>query len=275
MVENDLSSRKAMNARANTPLIIGHRGASALAPENTLTAFKRAIDDGAEGIEFDVRLSRDGDAVVFHDATLERTGRRTEAILDLTAAELGEIDIGSWFNLKNPAKANPEFADETVSTLAKTLNLLKYFSGLIYIELKCDPGRVDELCRAVCNVLGGSHLLPQIIVKSFELSAIPHIRRLCPEVETAALFSARVITALQKETRIIQAAKAVGAHQISVHYSLATSRLMRLAEGLPVTIWTADSPRWVRRGVDLGLMAIITNDPGRLLKEKRKVSAKS
>lgn len=253
------------------PLIIGHRGASAHAPENTLAAFRRAIDDGAEGVEFDVRLSGDGLAVVCHDATLKRTGRRAGAVLDLSATELATIDIGSWFNLKYPARSNPEFANERIVTLDAVLDMLGDFEGLIYIELKCDPGRVEELCRAVCGVIERSSLLAQMIVKSFELSAIPHIRRLCPQVQTAALFSARLMTALRKETRIIQAAKAAGAHQISVHYSLATTRLMAMAkkEDLPVTIWTADNPRWVRRGEELGFKAIITNDPGRLLAEKQ------
>lgn len=261
-----------MKTGETAPLIIGHRGASALAPENTLAAFKRAIADGAEGLEFDVRLSRDGEAVVFHDATLKRTGRRAAAVIDLTAAELGEVDIGSWFNRKFPARSNPEFAKEIVSTLAAVLDFLRDFKGLIYVELKCDAGKVEELCRTVCGVIGGSHLLPQIIVKSFELSAIPHIRRLCPEVQTAALFGARLMTALQKDARIIGAAKAVDAHQISVHYSLATKRLMGMAEGLPVTIWTADNPRWARRGTELGLRAIITNDPRRLLEKKKELA---
>ncbi len=79
------------------PLIIGHRGASALAPENTLAAFRRAIADGADGIEFDVRLARDGVAVVIHDATLERTGLLKRRVANLTADELQAIDVGSWF----------------------------------------------------------------------------------------------------------------------------------------------------------------------------------
>lgn len=81
MVKNYIPSRKDISSTV-LPLIIAHRGASALAPENTLAAFKRAIDDGAEGIEFDVRLTRDGVPVVIHDATLERNGRRKAAYLN-------------------------------------------------------------------------------------------------------------------------------------------------------------------------------------------------
>ena len=81
-----------------TPLILGHRGASAVAPENTLAAFSRAIKDGADGFEFDVRLSRDQVPVVIHDATLKRTGSIDISVCNLTSQELGEVDVGSWFD---------------------------------------------------------------------------------------------------------------------------------------------------------------------------------
>jgi len=264
-----------MPSTGDFPLIIAHRGSSAHAPENTLAAFRRAIADRAEGVESDVRLTQDGEAVVFHDATLKRTGQRTEAILAMRAEELAAVDIGSWFNLKRPARADLDFEKEKVATLAEVLEVLRGFSGLIYVELKCDPGKVEALCEAVCSVIENSHLLPQMIVKSFELSAIPYIRRLCPNVQTAALFDVRPMTALRKESRIIQAAKVAGAHQLSVHYSLATKGLMRLAvrENMPATVWTVDNPRWVKKGAELGLKAIITNDPALLLKEKNRAES--
>src|SRR6185503_14444987 len=94
-----------------TPLILGHRGASAVAPENTLAAFSRAMSDGADGIEFDVRLSRDGVPVVIHDANLNRTAGVARRVSDLTAKELQEIDVGGWFD---HAERNPQatFAGE-------------------------------------------------------------------------------------------------------------------------------------------------------------------
>ena len=82
---------------SHLPLIIGHRGSSALAPENTLAAFRHAIADGADGIEFDVRLSSDGVAVVIHDPTLERTGLLKHRVSHVTAADLQTTDVGTWF----------------------------------------------------------------------------------------------------------------------------------------------------------------------------------
>lgn len=255
------------------PLIIAHRGSSARAPENTVAAFKQAVADGAEGIEFDVRLTRDGHAVVIHDAGLKRTGLLEGEVASMTALELSDVDVGSWFNLQNRVLANPDFARERVAGLPAVVDLLKDFPGLIYIELKCEKNGVRELCEAVCSVVSDAPNLPRMIVKSFELSAIPIVRKRCPEVQTAALFGAKVATALRKRTRIIQAAKAVDAHQISVHYSLATRRLMDRANeaGLPVTIWTVDNPRWLKKGAELGVKAVITNDPARLMAKKREI----
>ncbi|HLA96380.1 MAG TPA: glycerophosphodiester phosphodiesterase family protein, partial [Pyrinomonadaceae bacterium] len=106
------------------PLIIAHRGASALAPENTFAAFQRAIDDGADGIELDVRLAKDGVAVVFHDSTLNRTALKKGRLANFTSLELGCLDVGSWFNSQTPKLADAAYKKEVVPSLAETLNFL-------------------------------------------------------------------------------------------------------------------------------------------------------
>src|SRR2546423_8519224 len=106
------------------PLIIGHRGAAAVAPENTIAAFNRAVRDSADGIEFDVRLARDGVPVIIHDATLRRTALRPGAVSDFTASELQRIDVGSWFNKKHPKAAQKEYEQETIPSLAQLLEAM-------------------------------------------------------------------------------------------------------------------------------------------------------
>lgn len=258
-----------MKLKSETPLIIAHRGASEIAPENTLTAFQKAIDDGAEGIEFDVRLSKDS-VVVFHDATLNRVGLKKGAVAQFSAAELQKTDVGSWFNKSYPKLAQTDFSTETVPTLTQTLEFLKNFRGLIYIELKCRESEVEKLSKAVCKIIKNSALLPQIIVKSFQLEVIPTIKENCPKVKTAALFAPQIMTILRKEKRLVNVADDLGADMVSVHFSLATRKLIKKAEkkNLPVTIWTADNPRWVKRAFNLGLFAVITNNPARLLAQK-------
>src|ERR1044071_4382596 len=113
-----------------SPLVIAHRGASAHAPENTLAAFRRALEVGADGVEFDVRLSRDGVPAVIHDSTLERTGGRADKVSKLTALELQDVDVGSWFNRKHPERADQAFADERVPLLTQVLELLADYKGL-------------------------------------------------------------------------------------------------------------------------------------------------
>ncbi len=258
-----------MNKSDVSPLIIAHRGASELAPENTPAAFERAISDGAEGIEFDVRLAKDA-VVVFHDATLQRVGLIKGSISNLTAAELNKIDVGSWFNQRFPHQSAEDFSAETIPTLTQTLEFLKDFKGLIYIELKCRESEVGTLSKAVCEIIKNSPLQPQIIVKSFQLEVIPTVKNLCPDVKTAALFAPKILTILRKEKRLINIAEELGANMVSIHFSLATRKLMKKAEkkNLSVTIWTADHPRWIKRAVDLGIFAVITNNPARLLKKR-------
>ena len=101
-----------------SPLIIGHRGASALAPENTLAAFARALDDGADGIELDVRLAKDGVPVVIHDATLRRTGLTSGEVAQMTSEQLANVNVGSWFNRAHPTLAREEYEQQRVPTLA-------------------------------------------------------------------------------------------------------------------------------------------------------------
>lgn len=249
------------------PLIIAHRGSSELAPENTIAAFQRAIDDGADGIEFDVRLAKNGEVVVFHDSTLNRVSNIKGRVIDFTVEELQKTDIGSWFNNRFPNKANPLFSNEKVASLKQTLEFLKDFRGLIYVEIKCKDSEVGQISEAVFNLIKDSHLLPQVIVKSFQLEVIPTIKNLSKEIKTAALFAPKIMTILRKEKRLVNIVHDLGADMLSVHFSLATKKLMKKAEkkNLPVTIWTANHERWVKRAVNLNLFAVITNNPARLL----------
>lgn len=249
------------------PLIVAHRGASAHAPENTLAAFQMAINAGAEGVEFDVRLAKDGVPVVIHDRTLWRTAKSKSKVSELTSRELAKMDVGSWFNRRFPKRARPEFAHETIPTLKETLSLLKDFDGPIYIELKAGAATYRELSAAVCELISASPLLSQIIVKSFKLAVIPEVKHLLPNVQTAALFALEILRYLRRREHIVALAQEFGADQLSVHHSLVTPRLCTLASdaGMPLTVWTVDDPSWITRRKNLGIRAVITNDPAKLL----------
>lgn len=256
------------------PLIIAHRGASALAPENTLAAFERAIEDGADGIEFDVRMAKDGVPVVFHDSTLQRMAQKKIRTSHFTSAELRTLDVGSWFNLKHPKKAQDKFTGQTVPTLAQLFDFLEGYRGRIYVELKGKTEEMFALVEAVAEAIRRSNLLPHIVLKSFKLEAVAQANKIFPEVCTAALFAPKLTSLLlRKQNHLIERAQRCRADELSLHYSLATQKLVETAarENMPITIWTADHPVWVRRALEVGIHAIITNNPARLIAERYEI----
>lgn len=256
--------------RGEMPLIVAHRGASAIAPENTIAAFRRAMEVGADGIEFDVRLAADGVPVVIHDRTLSRTAGRAEPVSETTSEELSLIDAGTWFNRANSNLAEPEFEKQIVPTLREVLDLLSDFSGRIYIELKSEEPDILPLCKAVADLITDSTVLLQIAVKSFRLAAIPAIRALCPIVTTAALFEPDIKKILRKKRHILTIAREIGADELSLHRSLATRKLTTAAEegGFPVAVWTVDNPDWFAKAVEMGVYALITNDPQKMIQAR-------
>lgn len=254
------------------PLIVAHRGASAFAPENTLTSFRIAMDSGAEGIEFDVRLSRDGVPVVIHDKDLFRTAGRHELVSQLNAEELGAIDVSSWFHTDSQLRLVERDFD-TVPTLAKTLELLRGYRGVVFVELKCKDQDVEPLTRAVCRTLRDNPIAGRVIVKSFKLSAIPLVKAFAPDVRTAGLFAPKIRTILRKERHLVKIAAELGVDELSIHKSLASKKLIRAAEkhGLPVAVWTTDNLRWIDRAMRMGVKAVITNDPAGMLARRNEI----
>ncbi|HSP62910.1 MAG TPA: glycerophosphodiester phosphodiesterase family protein [Pyrinomonadaceae bacterium] len=254
---------------AKDPLIIAHRGASAVVPENTLAAFARALDDGADGIEFDVRLSRDGVPTVIHDATLRRTGLREEGVAKMDAKQLGEVDAGSWFNRAHPKLTREEYARECVPTLDQVFRLLRDSDARLYVEMKfsADEGFVD-LTKAVALLINEHKLHSRTVVVSFDLAALAQIKQIGSAIRTGALFEPRSdLTTVVRKQRLIKAAIDHGANEILLHRSIATRSAVRLAtqNDLPVVVWTVDDPKWIGRARILGIHALITNDPATMV----------
>jgi glycerophosphoryl diester phosphodiesterase len=250
------------------PLIIGHRGASAVAPENTLLAFERALSNGADGIEFDVRLARDGVPVVIHDATLRRTALREGDVSSLSSDELSEIDVGTWFNLRHRSEAAHEYSRATIPTLAEVLEL---FGGArLYVEMKCEAKECGSLASEVARLVRAHSLFDRVVVESFALDSIKEIKRLDPEIRTAALFEPRLTRPRPLPRKMIEQAIAHAADEIAPHRTLVTRRLVEEARqrGMNVVVWTVDSPSWIGRAISDGIYAIITNRPADMRAER-------
>jgi len=247
------------------PLIIGHSGASALAPENTLASFKRALEDGAAGVELDVRLCSDGVPVVIHDATLRRTGLCEGVVAKITSAELGQTDVGSWFNFNHPLPARAEYSRQVVPTLDQVFDLFRD-AEKIYVEMKTDKAEDDyvELAAAVAQLIDDQDLSSRVVVVSFNLKGLAEIKRIDTSIATGALFEPRrnPVKVFRRHP-MITAAIECGAEQILLHRSIVTQRLVNLAgeNNLLPVVWTVDDPKWIRRLTDLGIHAVITNNP--------------
>jgi len=253
------------------PLIIGHRGASALAPENTFAAFRRAIADGAEGIEFDVRLARDGVAVVIHDATLERTGLLKRKVSNLTSSELQATDVGSWFGRRRRARfasSDRDFASETVPLLQQVFELFEKHKGHLYLEMKADAGAGMELAAEVVRSIQQTTVRRRVVVECFDLSLISRVKGLDSSIRTAALFEPRLSQPATLVPRnLAESAQAVGADEIALHHALARRHIVEQALQLKqrVVVWTVDNPAWLAKAQTLQIHALITNNPARLL----------
>lgn len=245
------------------PLIIGHRGASADAPENTMAAFREALAVGADGIEFDVRLTRDGVPVVIHDSTLRRTGGLPHRVADLTWAEISKVDVGSWFS--------KSFANETVPSLAELFTLFQSNNSTLYLEMKCDSAAEHRALAEACVKAIDEHSLKErVIVECFQLPALRILKEIDSGIKTVALFEPSFNPSVLSDQRIINQARHVGAVALALHHRLARESLVRKAkdDGMHVAVWTVDDPSWIERARATGIDALITNNPEAMIRAR-------
>jgi glycerophosphoryl diester phosphodiesterase len=246
----------------STPLIISHRGASAVAPENTTAAFREALAVGADGIEFDVRLTCDGVPVVIHDSTLRRTGGLPYRVAHLTWAEISRVDVGSWFSAT--------FANETVPSLAELFTLFQSNNSTLYLEMKCDSASEHRALAEACVKAIDEHAMKErVIVECFQLPALKILKEIDPQTKTVALFEPSFTNpSVLSDQRIINQARDVGAAALALHHRLARESLVQRAKdaGLHVAVWTVDDPAWIEKAKKIGIDALISNDPAKMLR---------
>ena len=162
------------------PLIIAHRGDVSAAPENTLPAFRRALDLGADGIELDVRLTRDGELVVFHDRRLDRTSNGHGPTGHGTLAELRSLDVGSWFS--------PDFKGEIPPTLDEVFEALPR-DYLINVEMKVILKGMRLIAQRVAQTIRRHQRWESTLVASFNPVALYHLRRMEPRIARGYIWS--------------------------------------------------------------------------------------
>lgn len=227
-----------------------------------MAAFREAIAAGADGIEFDVRLSKDLVPVIIHDGTLRRTAGRADRIANLTWNELKHVNVGSWF-------PHGDFKRETLPCLEELFTLFENNDRSLYLEMKCDSrSELEPLAKACCETIDNFSFKERVIVECFDLRALEIIRRIDPKIKTAALFEPAISKpSVLLDQRIIDQTIGVQAAELALHHRLARSRLVQKARlaGLRVVVWTVDDPKWIARARAIGVEALITNDPAAML----------
>jgi len=231
--------------------VIGHRGAARHAPENTLAGLRAAAAMGVACVEFDVRLTRDGVPVLFHDDTVDRTTNGRGRLAALTVAQIRRLDAGAWFA--------PRFAGERVPTLAQAIKLLARLGLAANIELKPEEAQGAATARAVLAVLRDAwpHGRPRPLLSSFDWSALATLAAEGPDWPLGLL----VRNPRQPDWRAW--AKRVRASSIHCGVrGLDRAGVKTLqAAGLPVAVYTVNDARRARNLWKWGVVAVFTDDP--------------
>jgi glycerophosphoryl diester phosphodiesterase len=237
------------------PLDIAHRGASAVAPANTLAAFEKALELGADGIEFDVHLSADGVPVVIHDFAVDATTDGSGRVAEMGLAQLKQLDAGSPFD--------PAFAGERIPTLEE---VLQAFGDrlLLNVELKSTSPRDNGLERAVLALVEQYKLESHVLLSSFNPFSLRRAKKIAPHIRVGLLYAPDLPLFLRRAWL----APLFPHEARHPEHTMVDARTMRRARrrGYRVNVWTVDDPDEMRRLIDLGVNGIITNTPDVLRK---------
>jgi glycerophosphoryl diester phosphodiesterase len=239
------------------PLIIAHRGDSAHRPENTLAAFASALEAGADIVELDVQLTKDGHVVVIHDASVDRTTNGTGRVCDLALADIRRLSAGF------PRSFGSAYAGERVPTLTDALAFLKGRARVL-IEIKGDSvtqdaeGGVEAVTIAEVR---RQRMSDDVALSSFERRALQRCLSLAPEIKRGHLFYRA-----EPET-VVAAAREVQSDLVMPEKGMLSDELFRLgkAAGLRIATWIVDDVEELRALSRRELFAIGTNRPAVLL----------
>ncbi|HLA77442.1 MAG TPA: glycerophosphodiester phosphodiesterase family protein [Vicinamibacteria bacterium] len=243
------------------PLIIAHRGDSAHRPENTLASFASALEQGADLVEFDIQLTKDGQVVVIHDATLDRTTSGRGKVSELTLAEIRSVSAGY------PERFGNQFAGERVPVLAEVLGLLRGRAKAM-IEIKSDSvtdAEDDGVEARMLAEVRRAGVEGEVAVLSFDRRALARCRTLAPELVRGHLFyratPAEVVEgARQVESRLVMPEKGMLSEDL---------RDQAKRAGLLMATWVVDDPTELQSLARFDLYGVGSNRPGELLEALR------
>lgn len=237
--------------------IMAHRGASSVAPENTMAAFRQAIKEGADWIELDVQETADGEVIVYHDSDFMRLAKNPLKVWDATMEDLADIDIGSWYG--------PEFSDQRVPTLAEVLQECK---GKIKVNIELKYyGHDQKLEQRVADIVDQQDMASQVMAMSLKREGVAKMKAIRPDWKVGLLMS--VATGNMKKLE---------ADFLAVNASFADAVMIQSAEdnGKDVYVWTVDDAPTMSTMISRGVKGLLTNKPAlarSVLKQRAEMSA--
>ncbi|HEY2901868.1 MAG TPA: glycerophosphodiester phosphodiesterase [Polyangia bacterium] len=228
------------------PLVLGHRGASAVCPENSLEAFARAVADGADGVELDVLACATGEVMVFHDDDLARLGGRPERIADLPYADLRDLALTSGARIPT--------LQEALAVCASPC--------LVNVELKATGfwgGPLGPLADRVATIVEQAGAADRVLVSSFHPRAVFEWQRRAPRIPAGLLFE-REGPLLLRRPWAVSLLRPVAVHPESVLCNADRVATWHRRRHL-VNVWTVYDPAALRALAAMGVDGVITNDP--------------
>jgi len=233
--------------RSNKTAVVAHRGASGYAPENTLAAFSKAINMGADYVELDVQLTLDEKVVVIHDPTLERTTNFIGKVSDFTLAELTKADAGSWFS--------ESFRNERIPTLKQVLDVVKG-----HLQLNIEIKNIDNNFTIVNKVIDilNEKKFQNVFISSFSRDVIELIKEIDPSIQTGYLF----------EYKLLKHVFEGNWEFLCASHLLVNREFFKKARdyGKRLFVWTVNKNHEMEKMIEVGVDGIITNYPDILKK---------
>ncbi|RNI32542.1 glycerophosphodiester phosphodiesterase [Rufibacter immobilis] len=238
--------------------LVAHRGASGLAPENTLAAVKKALETTADYIEVDVHQSKDGQVVVIHDPTVDRTTNGTGRVADLTLAELKKLDAG--------AKHDSSFAGERIPTLAQVLRAVKGKKKLLIELKKGEDNYYQGLEENTLRLIREHRAEEWCVLQSFHDPILERIWQTDFVISTHKLMVGKIPLLpiyIDHELKFGNFERYSEATAINIHRYFASKALIKSLhnQGFKTFIWTEDSPKNIKKLFELGADGVMTNHP--------------
>lgn len=235
--------------QTNKTLVWAHRGASAYAPENTLAAFEQAVSMGADGIELDVQMTKDGVLAVIHDETVDRVSGASGWVKDFTYDELRKLNVNQRF---------PQYGVQHIPKLSEVYALIKPTGLSVNVELKTGVVFYPDIEQQVLDLTEREGMQARVVYSSFNHYTLQKIRRLKTDAVTGVLYGDGMVGAAEYAKYKIQA-DAVHPALYNVQYPgfFETCRQY----GLRVHVWTVNEEKYMRMLCENRADAIITNDP--------------